>query len=182
MLSIRNTLVAAVCGVSLVSAVAVAQDMGGGMSGGAAHSDATAKPTKDIIEVATGEGMDNVTTLVKAIKAADLVDTLKGPGPFTVFAPTNAAFEKLPPGTLDDLLKPENKEKLKQILLMHVHTGAAVKAADVKTMSLSTAAGKDVDVKVDGGTVTVNGAKVIKTDVMAKNGVIHQIDTVILPK
>jgi len=139
------------------------------------------KHEKDIIEVATGEGMQEVTTLVAAIKAAGLVDTLKGEGPFTVFAPTNAAFEKLPEGTVADLLKPENKEKLTAILLYHVHVGAAVKAADVKTMKLSTANGKDLDVKVDGATVTVNGAKVIKTDVMAKNGVIHWIDTVVLP-
>ena len=94
---------------------------------------------KDIIETATGPGMEQVTTVVAAIKAAGLVDTLKGKGPFTVFAPTNAAFDKLPKGTVDDLLKPENKEKLKSILLYHVHAGDAIKAADVKTMSLSTA-------------------------------------------
>ena len=83
---------------------------------------------KDIIETATGPGMEQVTTVVAAIKAAGLVDTLKGPGPFTVFAPTNAAFDKLPKGTVDELLKPENKEKLKKILLYHVHTGDAIKA------------------------------------------------------
>lgn len=136
---------------------------------------------KDIIEVATGPGMTEVSTLVAAVKAAGLVDTLKGPGPFTVFAPTNAAFEKLPKGTVEDLLKPENKDKLKSILLYHVHSGDAIKAADVKTMSLSTANGKPLMVKADGGNVMINNAKVIKTDVVAKNGVIHWVDTVILP-
>ena len=135
----------------------------------------------DIIAVATGDNMEDVTTLVKAIKAAGLVETLQGPGPFTVFAPTNEAFEKLPPGTLDMLMKPENKDKLKQVLLMHVHAGQAVKAEDCKTMSLSTASGKPVMVKVADGKVMVNNATVIKTDVMASNGIIHQVDEVIMP-
>ena len=136
---------------------------------------------KDIIEVAVGPNMEKVTTLVKAIQAAGLVEALKGDGPFTVFAPTNDAFAKLPAGTLDELLKPENKEKLKAILLYHVHAGDAIKAADVKTMSLTTLNGKALMVKVEGGNVMVNEAKVIKTDVMARNGVIHWVDTVILP-
>ena len=135
----------------------------------------------DIVDVATGPGMQEVTTLVTAIKAAGLVDTLKGAGPFTVFAPTNAAFAKLPAGTLDDLLKPENKEKLKGILLYHVHVGKAVPAADVKTMALRTANGKPLAVTVDGGNVMINDAKVIKTDIPASNGVIHWIDTVVMP-
>jgi uncharacterized surface protein with fasciclin (FAS1) repeats len=118
---------------------------------------------------------------VAAVKAAGLVETLSGPGPFTVFAPTNAAFAKLPAGTVETLLKPENKEKLKSLLLYHVHAGKAVKAADVKTMKLSTANGADLDVKADGGNVTINTAKVIKTDVIAKNGVIHWVDTVLMP-
>ena len=143
--------------------------------GGQMHSD------KDIIEVATGPGMTEVSTVVAAIKAADLVDTLKGDGPFTVFAPTNAAFAKLPAGTVENLLKPENKEQLKALLLYHVHAGKAVKAADVKTMKLSTANGADLDVKADSGGVTINNAKVIKTDVAAKNGVIHWVDTVLMP-
>ena len=142
---------------------------------GQAHTD------KDIIEVATGPGMTEVSTVVAAIQAADLVETLKGEGPFTVFAPTNAAFAKLPAGTVETLLKPENKEKLKSLLLYHVHAGKAVKAADVKTMKLSTANGADLDVKADGGNVTINTAKVIKTDVIAKNGVIHWVDTVLMP-
>ena len=136
---------------------------------------------KDIIEVATGPGMTEVSTVVTAIKAAGLVDTLKGTGPFTVFAPTNAAFAKLPAGTVEDLLKPENKEKLKALLLYHVHAGAGIKAADVKTMKLSTANGADLDIKAEGGNVMVNNAKVIKTDVMASNGVIHWIDAVVMP-
>jgi len=136
----------------------------------------------DIIDTAVGPGMQEVTTVVTAIKAAGLVDTLKGKGPFTVFAPTNAAFNKLPAGTVDNLLKPESKEKLKGILLYHVHAGDAIKAADVKTMKLSTANGKDLTVKVaaDGG-VWINDAKVIKTDVICTNGVIHWIDAVVMP-
>jgi uncharacterized surface protein with fasciclin (FAS1) repeats len=143
--------------------------------------DKHAKSDKDIIETATGPNMEKVTTLVAAIQAAGLVDALKGDGPFTVFAPTNDAFAKLPAGTVEELLKPENKEKLKSILLYHVHAGKAVKAADVKTMELSSLNGKALNVKVDGGNVMINNAKVIKTDVVAKNGVIHLIDTVVLP-
>src|SRR4051812_32275231 len=135
----------------------------------------------DIIDTAVGPNMEQVTTVVAAIKAADLVETLKGKGPFTVFAPTNAAFEKLPKGTLEDLLKPENKEKLKGILLYHVHVGDAIMAKDVKTMTLTTANGKNLDVKVTGDTVMINNAKVIKTDVTASNGIIHWVDTVLLP-
>jgi transforming growth factor-beta-induced protein len=144
-------------------------------------ADAAMMQKKDIIDTAVGPGMQEVTTVVTAIKAADLVDTLKGKGPFTVFAPTNAAFNKLPAGTVDDLLKPENKAKLKDILLYHVHAGDAIMAKDVKTMKLTTAEGKDLDVKVDGGIVWVNNAKVIKTDVICSNGVIHWIDAVVMP-
>ena len=136
----------------------------------------------DIIDTATGPGMQKVTTVVTAIKAADLVEALKGPGPFTVFAPTNDAFDKLPAGTVDSLLKPENKEKLKGILLYHVHAGDAIKAADVKTMSLTTLNGKPLMVKTDAnGGVWINDAKVIKTDVVCSNGVIHWVDGVLMP-
>jgi uncharacterized surface protein with fasciclin (FAS1) repeats len=138
------------------------------------------KATKDIVDIAVS--VPDVSTLVTALKAAGLVETLKGDGPFTVFAPTNEAFAKLPPGTVENLLKPENKEQLKKVLLYHVHVGAGVKAADVKTMKLSTAAGQDLDVKADAAGVTVDNAKVIKADVVAKNGVIHLIDTVVMPK
>ncbi len=137
---------------------------------------------KDIIDVATGADMKEVTTLVAAIKAADLVEPLKGKGPFTVFAPTNAAFEKLPKGTVEELLKPENKQKLQSILTYHVHGGDAIKAADVKSMQLSTLNGKELKVKVGDDGVMINNAKVIKTDVTASNGVIHWIDTVLLPE
>jgi uncharacterized surface protein with fasciclin (FAS1) repeats len=136
---------------------------------------------KDIIDTATGPGMEQVTTLVSAIKAADLVDALKGPGPFTVFAPTNEAFANLPAGTLDNLMKPENKDKLRKILLFHVHQGDAIAAADAKTMKLSTMEGKNLKIKVKDGEVWVSGAKVIKADVMCSNGTIHWIDKVLMP-
>lgn len=144
-------------------------------------SDNTMMAKGDIIDVATGPGMSRVTTLVQAVQAAELVQTLKSPGPFTVFAPTNEAFAKLPAGTLEMLLKPENKDKLRGILLYHVHAGDAIPAANVRTMSLSTANGKSVMVSVNNGTVMINNAKVIKTDVMASNGIIHWIDTVVMP-
>ena len=140
------------------------------------------KADKDIIDTAVGPGMTDVSTLVTAIQAAELVDTLKGKGPFTVFAPTNDAFAKLPAGTVESLLKPENKEKLQAILLYHVHVGNGVLAKDVKTMNLSTANGQNLSVKVTDAGVMVNDAKVIKTDIVASNGVIHWVDTVILPK
>ena len=145
------------------------------------HGDkASQTETKDIIGVATGEGMSNVTTLVKAIKAAGLVEALQQDGPYTVFAPTNAAFDKLPQGTLDNLLKPENKEQLKETLLYHVVEGKKT-SKDLETMSAETLQGSTVDLSVEGGEVMVNTAKVSKADVMASNGVIHQIDTVLLP-
>jgi uncharacterized surface protein with fasciclin (FAS1) repeats len=133
---------------------------------------------KDIVAVASGAGSFN--TLVAAVKAAGLVETLQGAGPFTVFAPTDEAFAKLPKGTVENLLKPENKEKLVAILTYHVVAGK-VMAADVKTMKAKTVNGKSLDVKVADGAVTVDNAKVIKTDVAASNGVIHVIDTVVLP-
>ena len=135
--------------------------------------------TKNIIENAI-HSKDH-TTLVAAVKAAGLVDTLKGAGPFTVFAPTNEAFAKLPKGTVEDLLKPENKEKLVSILTYHVHAGDAILAKDVKTMSLTTVNGKPLKVSADGNGVMINNAKVIKTDVVCTNGVIHWIDTVVMP-
>jgi uncharacterized surface protein with fasciclin (FAS1) repeats len=154
----------------------MASDNGSAMTG-----EQLSKPDENIVQIATGDNMGEVTTLVKAVQAAGLVDTLQGAGPFTVFAPTNEAFAALPPGTLDDLLKPENKEKLKSILLYHVHPGI-VMAKDVHPMKLSTADGeKMLDVTVNGSTVMINDAKVIKTDIVAKNGVIHWIDKVVLP-
>ncbi len=140
-------------------------------------SEAMAK--ENIVEIASG--MNNFTTLVAAVKAADLVETLSGEGPFTVFAPTNEAFAKLPKGTVEDLLKPENKEKLQKILKFHVVPGK-VMAADVKTMEADTAAGEKAEVVVKDGVVTYGGQKVIKTDITASNGVIHWIDGVAMPK
>lgn len=132
---------------------------------------------KDIVDTAVGAG--NFNTLVAAVKAAGLVDTLKGAGPFTVLAPTDEAFAKLPPGTVDALLK--DPAKLKNILLYHVIPAKAM-AADVMTMkSAKTAEGKMVRIKVVGSTVMVNNAKVIKTDIVCTNGVIHAIDTVLMP-
>jgi uncharacterized surface protein with fasciclin (FAS1) repeats len=144
---------------------------------GIAHAEPKEK-AKDIVAVASGNGSFN--TLVAAVKAAGLVETLQGPGPFTVFAPTDEAFAKLPKGTLEDLLKPENKAKLASILTYHVVAGK-VMAADVKTSKAKTVNGQSLDVKVSDGVVTVDNAKVVKTDVAASNGVIHVIDSVVLP-
>jgi len=130
----------------------------------------------DIVDTAVSAGQFN--TLVKAVQAAGLVDTLKGKGPFTVFAPTDAAFAKLPPGTVEALL--QDKQKLAQILTYHVVPGKVV-AADVKPGPVKTVEGQNLNITAKGGNVMVNDAKVIKTDVMASNGVIHVIDTVVLP-
>jgi len=135
---------------------------------------------KDIVDTAVAAGSFN--TLVAAVKAAALVDTLKGTGPFTVFAPTDAAFAKLPAGTLDDLLKPENKAKLQAILTYHVVPGKVMAADVVKLKSAKTVQGQELTIKVSGDTVTVNNATVVKTDIACSNGVIHVIDTVLLPK
>lgn len=133
---------------------------------------------KDIVAVAAGA--ENFKTLVAAVKAAGLVETLQGEGPFTVFAPNDAAFAKLPAGTVENLLKPENRDKLIAILKYHVVPGRVL-AADVKTMEAKTAQGQSVKLKVSDAGVTVDNAKVIKTDLLADNGVIHVIDSVILP-
>lgn len=136
-------------------------------------------PSKDIVDTAVAAGSFN--TLAKALQAADLVDTLKGKGPFTVFAPTDEAFAKLPAGTLEDLLKPENKSKLQRILTYHVVTGKVGSAQVVKMSSAKTVSGDSIAIKTSGKTVMVNNATVVKADVEASNGVIHVIDTVILP-
>lgn len=137
-----------------------------------------AQEKKDIVDTAVAAG--SFKTLVAAVKAAGLAETLKGPGPFTVFAPTDEAFAKLPAGTVDDLLKPENKAKLTAILTYHVLSGK-VMAADVKTMEATTVEGSKAKVKVADGKVTVDKATVTKTDIEATNGVIHVIDTVLMP-
>ncbi|MEZ5820658.1 MAG: fasciclin domain-containing protein [Xanthobacteraceae bacterium] len=134
----------------------------------------------DIVDTAVSAG--SFKTLVAAVKAADLVGTLKGPGPFTVFAPTDAAFKKLPKGTLASLLKPENKGKLVKILTYHVVPGK-VMAADVKgrTTAVATVEGSQLHVNGKHG-VRVNNARVVKADIVTDNGVIHVIDKVLLPK
>lgn len=134
---------------------------------------------KDIVDTAVKAGSFN--TLVAAVQGADLVGTLKGEGPFTVFAPTDEAFAKLPEGTVDDLLKPENKEKLQTILLYHVVPGKVMASDVVKVTSAKTANDMSLSVMADGNTVKINDAQVVQTDIKASNGVIHVIDTVLLP-
>ena len=137
------------------------------------------KASKDIVDVAVGAGQFN--TLAAALQAADLVDTLKGDGPFTVFAPTDDAFAKLPEGTVESLLKPENRDKLVSILTYHVVPGNVYAADVVKLSSATTVNGSDVSIQVKDGAVFVDNATVVKTDIGASNGVIHVIDAVILP-
>lgn len=146
------------------------------VSGAGAQSD---HHSKDVVDTAVAAG--SFTTLAKALQAADLVDTLKGTGPFTVFAPTDAAFAKLPPSTLQDLLKPENKAQLQRILTYHVVSGRVTSAEVVKLASAKAVSGDTIRISTDGGTVRVGDAKVVKADIAASNGVIHVIDSVILP-
>jgi uncharacterized surface protein with fasciclin (FAS1) repeats len=134
---------------------------------------------KDIVDTAVAAGQ--FKTLAAALGAAGLVDTLKGKGPFTVFAPTDAAFAKLPAGTVDTLLKPENKAKLTAILTYHVVAGKVMAADVVKLKEAKTVNGAMLAIKVDGGAVMINGAKVTTADIAASNGVIHVIDSVLLP-
>ncbi len=146
------------------------------------HQVSYADAPKDIVDTAVGAG--TFKTLAAALGAADLVSTLKGDGPFTVFAPTDEAFAKLPAGTVETLLKPENKEKLKEILLLHVVPGNVYAADVVKVTEAKTAGGKTLKVSTDGGVKvgTATGmSNVVKTDIKTKNGVIHVIDAVILP-
>ncbi len=135
---------------------------------------------KDIVDTAVSTGMFN--TLVAAVKGAGLVDTLKGSGPFTVFAPTDDAFARLPAGTVENLLKPENKDMLVKILTYHVVPGNAMAADVIKMKSWKTVQGQDIWVKAKDGKVLINDANVIKADVGASNGTIHVIDTVLMPK
>ena len=133
----------------------------------------------DIVDVAVSAGQ--FTTLAAALDAAGLISTLKGEGPFTVFAPTDAAFEKLPAGTVDMLLKPENKDQLIAVLTYHVVSGSVMAADVVKLSSAATVNGADVAIAVVDGDVRIDNATVVKADIGASNGVIHVIDTVILP-
>ncbi len=134
---------------------------------------------KDIVDTAVAAGQFN--TLAAALDAAGLVDTLKGEGPFTVFAPTDEAFAKLPEGTVDSLLKPENKEKLIAVLTYHVVPGKVMAADVISLSSATTVNGEDVTIKAENGGVMIDNANVVKTDIKTSNGVIHVIDTVILP-
>ncbi|MHB0954854.1 MAG: fasciclin domain-containing protein [Pirellulaceae bacterium] len=153
--------------------VAAVTTFGGKMSAAADTQD------KTIVEVAVGA--DNFKTLVAALKAADLVETLSGKGPFTVFAPTDEAFGKVPKQVLNDLLKPENKEKLAAVLTYHVVAGKVLAADVVKLSKAKTVQGSEVKIAVKDGKVKVDKANVVKTDIVCKNGVIHVIDAVILP-
>ena len=133
----------------------------------------------DIVDTAVAAGQFN--TLAAALKAADLVNTLKGEGPFTVFAPTDAAFAKLPEGTVESLLMPENRDKLVAILTYHVVPGTVTSDKVVKLNEATTVNGADVVIAVSDGSVKIDNATVIQADVKASNGVIHVIDSVILP-
>ena len=156
---IRRTFIALTAAASFLAAPAFAQDM-------------------DIVDTAVGAG--TFTTLVAAVTAAGLVDTLKGEGPFTVFAPSDAAFAALPAGTVEDLLKPENKDKLVAILTYHVVAGKVLAADLTEGMKAATVNGAEVTITLDGG-AKVNGATISTADIMTSNGVIHVIDSVILP-
>lgn len=147
---------------------------------GAAQASDCQKMDKDIVDTAVAAGSFN--TLAAALKAAGLVDTLKGKGPFTVFAPTDDAFAKLPAGTLDELLKPENKSKLLSVLTYHVVPGAVMSGEVVKMASAKTVQGQSVKIASKNGGVMIDNARVMTADVKASNGVIHVIDSVILPQ
>jgi transforming growth factor-beta-induced protein len=136
--------------------------------------------THDIVDTAIAAG--SFKTLVAAVTAAGLVDTLKGAGPFTVFAPTDEAFAKLPAGTVENLLKPENKTKLQGILTYHAVPGAVMAKDVVNLKSAKTVNGQELTVKASQGSVMIDGAGVVKTDIVCTNGVIHVIDSVVLPK
>ncbi|MEM6512381.1 MAG: fasciclin domain-containing protein [Pseudomonadota bacterium] len=165
-MSIKNIVKAvAIAQLALLAAVANAHDHG---------------MKKDIVDTAVAAG--GFETLAAALTAAGLIDTLKGEGPFTVFAPTDEAFAKLPEGTVENLLKPENKDQLIAVLTYHVVAGNVMAADVVKLDSATTVNGADVMIKASDDGVMVDGAKVVTTDIKASNGVIHVIDSVILPK
>lgn len=162
---------------SAIAAVGLSIGLGSAVAQSYDKGARTAPAAKgDIVDTAVGAGQ--FSTLAKALTAAGLIETLKGPGPFTVFAPTDAAFAKIPADKLNALLA--DKAALTKVLTYHVLPGKVV-AADVKSGSVKTVQGQSLSIKATSGGVTVNDAKVIKTDVMATNGVIHVIDTVILP-
>ena len=164
---------AAIVGMALAAGATIAEMPGKNRVQVAAASD------KNIVETASAAG--HFKTLTAAINAADLAETLKGSGPFTMFAPTDAAFAKLPAGTVETLLKPENRDRLAAILTYHVVPGKVMAAEVTKLDEAKTVNGRMIDVSTSGGTVMVNDAKVITADIPASNGIIHVIDTVILP-
>ena len=175
--AIAVSLVLAACGGSSDADSAASSPAAAPSSAAASAAPAESMAAADIVGVAsTTEGF---STLVAAVTAAGLVETLQGPGPFTVFAPTDDAFAALPAGVLDALLKPENKDVLAKILTYHVVPGT-VMAADITDGDVATVEGQTVALSTADG-VTVNGAKVVQADVAASNGVIHVIDAVILP-
>ncbi|MFI5070668.1 MAG: fasciclin domain-containing protein [Terriglobales bacterium] len=146
----------------------------------ASRGEPKASSNKDIVDTAVAAG--SFKTLAAALQAAGLVDTLKSKGPFTVFAPTDAAFAKLPAGTVEELLKPESKEKLVAILTYHVVPGKVLAADVTKLDSAKTVNGQALAINARGGGVMVDNAKVVKTDILCSNGVIHVIDSVLMPK
>ena len=174
-----------VCGV-LAAVVAMAATLSSATAGECPLSKKAVKvqavklaEKKDIVDTAVGA--KSFTTLVAAVKAAGLVETLKSKGPFTVFAPTDEAFKKLPEGTVESLLKPENKDNLVAVLTYHVVPGKVMAADVVKLKNAKTVQGGEVDIVVADGKVKVDNANVVKTDIECSNGVIHVIDAVILP-
>ena len=178
MLRTARLFTVAVLGLGAVGLGGVACDSTSGASG--ARADARdGIVEKDIVETAVAAG--EFKTLAAALTAADLVDTLKGPGPFTVFAPTDDAFAKLPKGTLASLLKPENREQLRSVLTYHVVPGKAMAANLKDGQAVRTVNGKQLDLRIDGGKVMAGGATVTQIDIPASNGVIHVIDTVLMP-
>jgi uncharacterized surface protein with fasciclin (FAS1) repeats len=148
----------------------------------AGEKDSHTTKTASMCIVDTAKKAGSFNTLLAAVKAADLESTLRGDGPFTVFAPTDEAFKKLPEGTVENLLKPENKDKLKSILTYHVVSGKVYAKDVVKLSSAKTVNGQEVKITVADGKVKVDDANVVQTDIEARNGVIHVIDKVILPK
>ena len=160
---------------SRVANLAAAAMLGGTLAAGSALG----ATEKNIIDTAVAAGQ--FKTLAAAINATGLAETLEGPGPFTVFAPTDAAFAKLPPGTVANLLKPENKAKLVAVLTYHVVPGEVTVADVVKLNEAKTVSGKMIAVHTVGDTVMVNNARVVTADITASNGVIHVIDSVLLP-
>jgi uncharacterized surface protein with fasciclin (FAS1) repeats len=166
-------------GIAVIALVAVATDNAWAGNTCSTYMTSTPAKPKDIVDTAVGAG--TFKTLAAALGAGGLVETLKSKGPFTVFAPTDAAFKKLPAGTVESLLKPENKKKLVSILTYHVVPGKVMAADVVNLKEAKTVQGSKVKIKVLAGKVKVDNANVVKTDIEASNGVIHVIDAVLLP-